>query len=453
MSERKVDLSNVDVVTMAEFDHMYTAESIRTMRVFVPVGLILILVFIPWDWMMIGAIDLKPTYIRLCLAVILVLLWLATSHPIFARTHKWLTCLAVSICGIGISFVLSHVPDGFVYGVGGIAIVLMYTAGAVRLPGIQTAVACALIVVSMVGFMFLRDSSVVLLISNLMLTLSLTGLAVLYNIWSRRDALTIFLYERRLRTEMDRSTVFQKAVTEMRDQRFHWLENVVRFLRHELKNQMTAVATSVDMAQRLTVGSDPSLSGLHRLNEDAPRYLMRAQASLTHMRKLVDSATEATSLEAALASEEFSRVDLAELVAERMLVFAESHAGVEINIGAEPGLFVRGNEGRLIQLLEKLLSNSLEHLREGGVVSVRVLRSRTDERRVQLVVENEGDYLLDDTDAIFDPFVTTASKEDNLGIGLYVVRVIATGHAGTVRAYNLEHKPGAGFEVTFPAIG
>ena len=43
------------------------------------------------------------------------------------------------------------------------------------------------------------------------------------------------------------------------------------------------------------------------------------------MKRLVDSATEATGLEAALAVEGPSRVDLSAIVSERVLLFAEYH--------------------------------------------------------------------------------------------------------------------------------
>ena len=119
------------------------------------------------------------------------------------------------------------------------------------------------------------------------------------NMCARNDAFQLFLNRRQLEVEKIQTEQLLHEVTTMREQRVQWLEKLARFLQHELKNQMTAMGTSVNMAQGLADANDPSLSGLHRLNEGAPKYLMRAQKSLAQMRRLVESATEATSLEAA----------------------------------------------------------------------------------------------------------------------------------------------------------
>ena len=79
--------------------------------------------------------------------------------------------------------------------------------------------------------------------------------------------------------------------------RLTWLENLARFLRHELKNQTPA---------RSGLSIDPGSTG-DSLEADRV-YLGRAQRSLSRMRGSVSSATEATSLEAALSVDKMERV-------------------------------------------------------------------------------------------------------------------------------------------------
>ncbi|MEQ1740530.1 MAG: ATP-binding protein, partial [Methyloglobulus sp.] len=75
---------------------------------------------------------------------------------------------------------------------------------------------------------------------------------------------------------------------------------------------------------------------------------------------------------------------------------------------------------------------------------------------VELSVINEGIKLPDDKDKIFDLFVSLRDaghwKSDNLGLGLYLVKLIAEGHGGSVQASDLIDKEGAIFTVRIPAI-
>ena len=96
-------------------------------------------------------------------------------------------------------------------------------------------------------------------------------------------------------------------------ERLTWLEDLARFLRHELSNQIVAVSTSIDLAKR--GGTSPATD----------TYLQRAQRSLGRMRGLVSSATEATSLEAALTVDETERLDLSSVVMNRVSTFQQSH--------------------------------------------------------------------------------------------------------------------------------
>ena len=253
--------------------------------------------------------------------------------------------------------------------------------------------------------------------------------------------------ENRLQSEVLRSEALLAEVQGMRAERTNWLENLARFLRHELKNQMTAVETSVDLAHGITATGSQSSSGLHRLHVDAPRYLMRAKKSLNHMRKLVETATEATSLETALSSEEKCTLNLSRIVTDRATSFQQTHSNVRFAITSEHELMVHGNEQRLGQLLDKLLANAVEHTPDNHKIRITLTTDSAPTHRIRLAIENEGPPLPDDKESIFNAFVSTENTADNLGLGLYVVKVIANNHDAVVRAY--DSTDGAGFEVVF----
>ena len=77
---------------------------------------------------------------------------------------------------------------------------------------------------------------------------------------------------------------------------------------------------------------------------------------------------------------------------------------------------------------------------------------RPDEQWIELSVENEGDALPANRDRMFEAFVSTRTRPENLGIGLFVARSIARNHGGTLIAEDLEDATGARFVLRLPAI-
>ena len=76
--------------------------------------------------------------------------------------------------------------------------------------------------------------------------------------------------------------------------------------------------------------------------------------------------------------------------------------------------------------------------------------------KAQLIVTNQGDLLPMDKKAIFNLFVSFRNPErqsdENFGLGLYIVKLIAESHGGQVVAYDLKQDAGAVFEVILPLI-
>ena len=70
--------------------------------------------------------------------------------------------------------------------------------------------------------------------------------------------------------------------------------------------------------------------------------------------------------------------------------------------------------------------------------------------------KDKGDELPQDKQAIFDLFVSCRTlkrkTDDNFGLGLYIVKLIADSHGGYVSAHNLDAGTGAIFKVSIPLI-
>ena len=107
---------------------------------------------------------------------------------------------------------------------------------------------------------------------------------------------------------------------------------------------------------------------------------------------------------------------------------------------------------RLAQLLDKLIDNALRFGSQEGSIVIGLTRS---ERFVRLSVTNEGSTLPAHLeDRLFDPMVSSAKDagQTNLGLGLYIVRLIAEFHSGNVVAENRQHAPGVEVCATFPYV-
>jgi signal transduction histidine kinase len=104
------------------------------------------------------------------------------------------------------------------------------------------------------------------------------------------------------------------------------------------------------------------------------------------------------------------------------------------------------------QLLDKLVENAVDFAPAGTPVRISLA---SEGKRVTLAVENEGPAL---PAAIVERlFASMVSLRDSdrgappgdvhLGLGLYIVRLVAEFHGGRARALNLEGGRGVRFEV------
>lgn len=231
-------------------------------------------------------------------------------------------------------------------------------------------------------------------------------------------------------------------LTDANEKRILWLESMARFLKHELKNSSVGIKTSLDLIER-------------RMTEKKKIdvYITRARTSMVNMNSLLQSAGDASNLEASLYKEEQKPLDLGKTVCGHMELYPSIYPDFSIRADCQPGLMILGNGDRLIQLLDKLITNAVDHSNRRYPIEVTVKQQH---EKVLIIVTNRGDRLPSDKQAIFDLFVSFRTSEqkkaDNFGLGLYIVKLIAESHGGQVVAYDLATEKGAVFEVTLPLI-
>jgi PAS domain S-box-containing protein len=147
------------------------------------------------------------------------------------------------------------------------------------------------------------------------------------------------------------------------------------------------------------------------------------------------------------------RLDLVEVAPREVMEAASGacaplagRAGVEIALDAAAGMpRLRVDRSRLIQVLENLLANAIQHSPAGSRVR---FRADSDAGGVRFSVEDAGPgFRPEDLDRIFEPFFTR--RRGGTGLGLSIVQRITQEHGGRVAAANLP-EGGAAMTVTLP---
>jgi signal transduction histidine kinase len=202
-----------------------------------------------------------------------------------------------------------------------------------------------------------------------------------------------------------------------------YLEQLPRVLAHETSNPLGVVRMFLD---ELDEGN-----GCERKRRQAS-----ARRAIHSIEDLIEDLREATSLEEALERGERVELDLVRHLAEYASAYREqSGAALEVSLPAQERR-ARVIEGRIEQLLDKLLDNAVD-FSAGAPVR---LAAELAADGVRIRVENRGPALPEGAAAerLFAPMrsVRRRGHERHPGLGLYVARLIARHHGGDVRAWN-----------------
>ena len=214
-------------------------------------------------------------------------------------------------------------------------------------------------------------------------------------------------------------------------------------LSHELRTPIAVVRSSVDNL------------ALQQLPVDARVYIERAQQGLLRLANIITRISEATRLEESLAEAERERFDLARVVAGCVdgyrAAYPEQVFDLRVPSGEVPFL---GAPELIAQMLDKLCANAVEFAAPATPIIVALKREET---ALGLAVANEGPLLPAKMQArLFDSMVSVRQNrgdgEPHLGLGLYIVRLIAEFHGGRASASNRDDVQGVTVSVVLPLV-
>ena len=242
----------------------------------------------------------------------------------------------------------------------------------------------------------------------------------------------------------DLSRSFSSVISRL-SQYASYQQNMASRLSHELRTPVAVVRSSLDNLR------------LSPLPDETRVYIERAQLGLNRLTHILTRMTEATRLEQSLGDAERERFDLVKVVAGSVDGYRIAYPAKTIVLESPgDGIPVLGAPDLIAQMLDKLVANASEFAINDAPIVVRLTRiEESSEAQVRLAVENEGPPLpLAMQGRLFDSMVSVRSEhvgnEPHLGLGLYIVRLIAEFHGGSVRAENRIDGRGVIVTVTLP---
>jgi signal transduction histidine kinase len=187
-------------------------------------------------------------------------------------------------------------------------------------------------------------------------------------------------------------------------------------LGHDLRNPLNTISTGLALLSATPSRTDRDISAIERMTR-----------ALDRMRRMIDQLLVFTQSLREPVPTQRQVVDLADLV--RTVIRDAAHTTprpLQLHVDGE--VPVTGDPGRLMQLVDNLVTNAIRH--GDGTVTARVER---DGDRAVLAVHNLGKPIPPAALAtLFDPYTRAGGRAGGLGLGLYIVDQIVRNHAGSV---------------------
>ena len=251
----------------------------------------------------------------------------------------------------------------------------------------------------------------------------------------RRFAL-LFDRTKQLARELDARVIQRtKALTEETEARKSMMLNIF----HDLRSPLFAVSSGLD-----TLEAAP---------EALPALLPALQQRTAFLRRLTEDLFLAAKLEQKQVMLNEDRVSLGEVIAAVCDSCREEAEKKGVVLQAPPAseLPVWGDQIRLQQILQNLLTNAIHYTPAGGSITV---NSRVEAGAALVSVRDTGCGIApEDQAAVFDRYfhTTTSSKHDSTGLGLTIAQELAHLHHGEIL---LESEVGKGscFTLKLPLL-
>ncbi|WP_075185929.1 proteobacterial dedicated sortase system histidine kinase [Teredinibacter haidensis] len=227
----------------------------------------------------------------------------------------------------------------------------------------------------------------------------------------------------------------------------NYLRSLSSKLSHELRTPLAIVKSSLENLEH------------EELTPKAKIYAERAKEGTTRLSNILNAMSAASRVEQAIGAAELETIPCDELLTNLKEAYGDvyQNASFNLKIRHDDGpLTLLGSGELLVQMFDKLVDNAADFCPQGGRIEIGLYRHHD---TLVFTVHNEGPPLPKHMHGqLFDSMVSVREKKSNntengqhLGLGLYIVRLIADFHRGEVQCYNVPDNSGVIFEIRLPA--
>ena len=219
----------------------------------------------------------------------------------------------------------------------------------------------------------------------------------------------------------------------------HYLEALSSRLSHELRTPLSVVKTSIENLDR------------DQLDPQSLTLIDRANSGADQLGSIIKALVESTRLEQTVQQTQMERIDLSEWFDAQLQRYQQIYPSNAITM--EKSLTTpypyQASPELLEQAMDKLIANAVGFASDG---EVRMMLNVVDgNRSLALTVANKGVPIVEEKlSQLFDPMFSERVEPDgelHLGLGLYIVRMIAEAHGGNVFAANSPPEVWFGFKL------
>ncbi len=217
-----------------------------------------------------------------------------------------------------------------------------------------------------------------------------------------------------------------------------YLRSLASKLSHEMRTPLTIVTSSLENLEH------------ERLTGDAAVYTARAKEGALRLQKILAAMSEASRVEELIEHAELETFDLARVLASAVDAYAGAWPARRFRFDCAAGEApFHGSPELIVQMLDKLVDNAVGFSAEGDEIRIALVRRDSD---YLVTVTNPGPPLPERMrEQLFDSMVSVRPEGDgrHLGLGIFIARLIAVGHGGSIRGSNVDG--GVSFEIRLPA--
>ena len=216
-----------------------------------------------------------------------------------------------------------------------------------------------------------------------------------------------------------------------------YLRTLASKLSHELRTPLAIVSSSLENLEH-----EP-------LNESSAAYAARAKSGADRLRRILTAMSEASRVEELMQHADAVDFDLQNVLQSTAAAYGDAYPARQFVFETElDSGMVNGSPELLTQLLDKLVDNAVDFSSDGDTIEISL--KKVDDSYV-VGVTNPGPSLPDKMRLqLFDSMVSVrgGKADEHLGLGLYIAKLIAEGHGGSITAQNVDG--GVRFDVTLP---